>query len=191
FDEIEKAHPEVFHVLLQLLDEGRLTDSQGRTIDFKNTVIIMTSNIGSTQLLEGIDHDGGISEETREAIMQLLHQYFRPELLNRIDETVLFTPLMKEQIAKIILLSLKDIQKRLDDRHILLEITENAMSHMIEDAYHPSFGARPVKRFMQKYIETELGKQLLAGRIREGMKAQVVYEDGKYLLNAEAFDTFV
>jgi len=181
FDEIEKAHPEVFNVLLQLLDDGRLTDSQGRTIDFKNTVVIMTSNIGSQLLLDTLqDDDEKISEATRDEIFRLLHQYFKPELLNRIDETVLFTPLSKVQIGGIVRLTLVDIQKRLDSRHIHLEISDTAIQHMVKDSYNPAFGARPVKRFMQKFVETELGKQLITGGIKEGMTVTIHYENGKY-----------
>jgi len=181
FDEIEKAHPEVFNVLLQLLDDGRLTDSQGRTIDVKSTVVIMTSNIGSQLLLDTIhEDDEKISEETRNEIFRLLHQYFKPELLNRIDETVLFTPLSKVQIEGIVRLTLADIQKRLDSRRIHLEISQTAIEHMVKDSYNPSFGARPVKRFMQKFVETELGKQLITGGIKEGMTVTIHYGNGKY-----------
>lgn len=182
FDEIEKAHPEVFNVLLQLLDDGRLTDNQGRTIDFKNTVIIMTSNIGSQLLLESIQEDDDhISESIHDEIFHLLHQYFKPELLNRIDEIVLFTPLNKEQIKGIVLLTLKDIQKRLDHRRIHLSLSEEALSQMVRDSYNPAFGARPVKRFMQKTVETELGKRLISGDIRDGMSVTIDYVDGKYI----------
>ena len=168
FDEIEKAHPEVFNVLLQLLDDGRLTDSQGRTVDFKNTVVIMTSNIGSQYLLNGIKPNGELEEAARASVMGELNRYFKPEFLNRIDEVVLFKPLGKQEIIKIIDLSLKDIQKRLDDRRLLLEVSDSAKQFMAQEAYNPTFGARPVKRYMQKFIETEIGKMILKGNVTEG-----------------------
>jgi len=185
FDEIEKAHPEVFNVLLQLLDDGRLTDSQGRTVDFKNTVIIMTSNIGSQILLEDIDEKGNISEPVRQQVLALMHQYFKPELLNRLDEIVLFAPLHYDQIADIILLTLKALQKRLDNRHIKISMSERAINQATQDAYSPQFGARPVKRFIQKQIETRLGKKLLAGSIGDGADIRIDYEDGNYIFLAQ------
>ena len=183
FDEIEKAHPEVFHVLLQLLDDGRLTDSQGRTVDFKNTVIIMTSNIGSQVLLEGIDQKGDISDTIRQDVLALMHQYFKPELLNRLDEIVLFAPLHYDQIEGIIQLTLKDLQKRLDDRHIKISMSERAIKQATHEAYSPQFGARPVKRFIQKQIETELSKKLLKASIDDGANIQVDYENGHFVFN--------
>ncbi len=168
FDEIEKAHPEVFNVLLQLLDDGRLTDSQGRTVDFKNTVVIMTSNIGSQYLLNGITADGEIEESTRETVMKELNFSFKPEFLNRIDEIVLFKPLRKEEIVKIIGLALNDIQQRLDDRKITLNVTEEAKLYIAEKAYDPVFGARPVKRYIQKLIETEIGRMIIRNESAAG-----------------------
>ncbi len=168
FDEIEKAHPEVFNVLLQLLDDGRLTDSQGRTVDFKNTVVIMTSNIGSQYLLNGITADGEIEESTRETVMKELNFSFKPEFLNRIDEIVLFKPLRKEEIVKIIGLALNDIQQRLDDRKITLNVTEEAKLYIAEKAYDPVFGARPVKRYIQKLIETEIGRMIIRNEAAAG-----------------------
>ncbi len=168
FDEIEKAHPEVFNVLLQLLDDGRLTDSQGRTVDFKNTVVIMTSNIGSQYLLNGIRADSEIDEKIRQEVLAELNRYFKPEFLNRVDETVLFKPLRKEEIIRIIDLALKDIQRRLDDRRIIIDVSEAAKHLMADSAYDPVFGARPVKRYMQKFIETEIGKLIIRGEISEG-----------------------
>ena len=168
FDEIEKAHPEVFNVLLQLLDDGRLTDSQGRTVDFKNTVVIMTSNLGSPYLLRGIGENGEIGEETRELVMAELNRQFKPEFLNRVDEVVLFKPLRREEIIKIIDLALKDIQRRLDDRRIGLKVSEQAKQYMAHKAYDPVFGARPVKRYMQKFIETEIGRRIIKGEVSEG-----------------------
>jgi ATP-dependent Clp protease ATP-binding subunit ClpB len=178
FDEIEKAHPEVFNVLLQLLDDGRLTDSQGRTVNFKNTVIIMTSNIGSQYLLDSIRLNGEISEKTRDIVMKELNRQFKPEFLNRVDEIVLFKPLSREEIVKIIGLALNDIQKRLDDRRITLSVTDCAKEHMAQSAYDPVYGARPVKRYMQKFLETEIGKMLINNQVREGSEVHVDVEDG-------------
>ena len=179
FDEIEKAHPEVFNVLLQLLDDGRLTDSQGRTVDFKNTVVIMTSNIGSQYLLNGIQPDGELEEAARASVMGELNRYFKPEFLNRIDEVVLFKPLGKQEIIRIIDLSLKDIQKRLDDRRLVLKVSDSAKQFMAQEAYNPTFGARPVKRYMQKFIETEIGKMIIKGNVTEGKTIYIDYIDSK------------
>ncbi len=173
FDEIEKAHPEVFNVLLQLLDDGRLTDSQGRTVDFKNTVIIMTSNIGSQHLLNGIGANGEIDDNKRETVIGELNRHFKPEFLNRVDEIVLFKPLRKEEIVKIIDLALEDIQRRLDDRRISLEVSGQAKQYMAQNAYNPVFGARPVKRYMQKFIETEIGKKIINGEVSEGKNIHI------------------
>ncbi len=168
FDEIEKAHPDVFNILLQLLDDGRLTDSQGRTVDFKNTVIIMTSNIGSRYLLEGIDQTGEITEEAKEAVRAEMRQSFRPEFLNRIDEIVLFKPLTKSEIIKIIDLSIKDIQRRLLERDIRLSLSEKAKERIAGEAYSAVYGARPVKRYLQKHVETEIAKKIIKGDIQDG-----------------------
>ncbi|MDD5602460.1 MAG: ATP-dependent chaperone ClpB [Eubacteriales bacterium] len=173
FDEIEKAHPEVFNVLLQLLDDGRLTDSQGRTVDFKNTVIIMTSNIGSRYLLEGITQEGEIRDDTRDAVMRELNSSFKPEFLNRIDETVLFKPLRKAEIISIIGLALADIQKRLDDKEIQLDVTEAAKSFIADKAYDPVYGARPVKRYIQKLVETEIGRMIIKDGVSAGRTVKV------------------
>lgn len=173
FDEIEKAHPEVFNVLLQLLDDGRLTDSQGRTVDFKNTVVIMTSNIGSQHLLNAIGEDGEIDENTREYVLGELNRHFKPEFLNRVDEVVLFKPLRKAEIVKIIDLVLADIQRRLDDRRIGLKVSEAAKQYMAQNAYNPVFGARPVKRYMQKFIETGIGKRIINGEVSEGKNIHI------------------
>ena len=173
FDEIEKAHPEVFNVLLQLLDDGRLTDSQGRTVDFKNTVVIMTSNIGSQHLLNAIGADGEIDENTREHVMGELNRHFKPEFLNRVDEVVLFKPLRKAEIVKIIDLALADIQRRVDDRRIGLKVSEAAKQYMAQNAYNPVFGARPVKRYMQKFIETGIGKRIINGEVSEGKNIHI------------------
>jgi ATP-dependent Clp protease ATP-binding subunit ClpB len=168
FDEIEKAHPDVFNILLQLLDDGRLTDSQGRTVDFKNTVIIMTSNIGSRHLLEDIDETGKITKETKEHVMTEMRRVFRPEFLNRIDEIVLFKPLNKSEIIQIIDLTMKDIQLRLSDRNITIKLSENAKTRIADEAYSPTYGARPVKRYVQKYVETEIGKKIIKGDVQDG-----------------------
>ena len=165
FDEIEKAHPDVFNVLLQVLDDGRITDSQGRTVDFKNTILIMTSNIGSSYLLDGIAEDGTIEESARNAVMNELRMHFRPEFLNRLDETILFKPLTKEDIGNIIHLIVKDINARLSDREISIEITPAAENYIVEEGYDPVYGARPLKRFVQKYVETLVAKMILADKV--------------------------
>ena len=165
FDEIEKAHPDVFNVLLQVLDDGRITDSQGRTVDFKNTILIMTSNIGSSYLLDGIDKDGNIEETARTAVMNELRMHFRPEFLNRLDETILFKPLTKDDIGNIIHLIVKDINKRLSDREISIEITPAAENYIVEEGYDPVYGARPLKRFVQKHVETLAAKMILADKV--------------------------
>ena len=179
FDEIEKAHHDVFNVLLQLLDDGRLTDSQGRTVDFKNTVVIMTSNIGSEHLLSGIDTEGNLSDEVRLEVMSELQRSFRPEFLNRVDDIVMFKPLTKDDIIQIIDLSVKAIQKRLDERGILLKLTDAAKRLIADKSYTPVYGARPVKRYLQKEIETQLGRMLVAGTITDGGIAQVDAVDGE------------
>ena len=165
FDEIEKAHPDVFNVLLQVLDDGRITDSQGRTVDFKNTILIMTSNIGSSYLLDGINKDGNIGETARTAVMNELRMHFRPEFLNRLDETILFKPLTKDDIGNIIHLIVKDINKRLSDREISIEITPAAENYIVEEGYDPVYGARPLKRFVQKHVETLAAKMILADKV--------------------------
>ncbi len=180
FDEIEKAHHDVFNVLLQLLDDGHLTDSQGRTVNFKNTVVIMTSNIGSEYLLNGIDAEGEIEHTAREQVMNELHVHFRPEFLNRVDDIVLFRPLKKEDIIKIIDLSLADIQKRLDERSITMSATSEAKSLIADKSYTPVFGARPVKRYLQKFIETQIGKLIISGELKDGHKV-VIDTDGEEL----------
>jgi ATP-dependent Clp protease ATP-binding subunit ClpB len=165
FDEIEKAHPDVFNILLQVLDDGRITDSQGRTVDFKNTIIILTSNLGSDYILEGIEENGEISDEAKEKVEKLLKQSFRPEFLNRLDEIVFYKPLTKTEIAKILDLLIVDLNKRLDDKHIKLEITDSARNYLIDNGYDPIYGARPLKRFVQKKLETLIAKKILAQEI--------------------------
>ena len=168
FDEIEKAHPDVFNVLLQVLDDGRITDSQGRTVDFKNTILIMTSNIGSSYLLEGIDANGEITPEAESAVMADLRAHFRPEFLNRLDDTILFKPLTKSDIRSIINLLLKDLNERLSDRELHLEITEEAKDYITDHGYDPVYGARPLKRYVQKYVETLAAKIILQGDVSTG-----------------------
>ncbi len=180
FDEIEKAHPDVFNILLQLLDDGRLTDNQGRTVDFKNTIIIMTSNLGSRYLTEGVMEDGMITEEVKEMISAELKGHFRPEFLNRIDDTVIFTPLTKREIVRIIDLMIKDIAVRLAERDIKLTLTDAAKNHIGDEAYSPVYGARPVKRYLQKYVETSLAERLIKGEIKDGDHVILDY-DGKEL----------
>ncbi len=177
FDEIEKAHPDVFNILLQILDDGRLTDSQGRTVSFKNTVIIMTSNIGSGYLLEGIDKDGNISEKAKDSTMSEMKMNFKPEFLNRIDEIVMFKPLQKDEIIKIIDLALDEVSKRLETRKISLEVTLEAKKFIADMAYSPLYGARPVKRYMQKYIETEVAKQIIKGEAVDNSKIRIDCEN--------------
>ncbi len=165
FDEIEKAHPDVFNVLLQVLDDGRITDSQGRTVDFKNTILIMTSNIGSEYLLGGINEDGEISDESRELVMRDLRTHFRPEFLNRLDETIMFKPLTKQDIGAIVDLMMADLNKRLEDKEISVELTSSAKDYVIEGGYDPTYGARPLKRYLQKYVDTLAAKLILEGNV--------------------------
>ena len=168
FDEVEKAHPDVFNVLLQVLDDGRITDSQGRTVDFKNTIIIMTSNIGSTYLLEGIDAEGNISTEAEAAVMEDLKNHFRPEFLNRLDEVILFKPLTKENIGAIIQLLIADVNRRLADKELSVELTSTAEDYIVENGFDPMYGARPLKRYVQKTVETLAAKLILQGNISAG-----------------------
>ena len=174
FDEIEKAHPDVFNVLLQVLDDGRVTDSQGRTVDFKNTILIMTSNIGATYLLDGIDQDGNIKPEAEETVMNDLRAHFRPEFLNRLDETILFKPLTKDNIGGIIKLIIADLNKRLADRELTVELSDAAEHFIIEEAYDPVYGARPLKRYIQKYVETLSAKLILEDKVDQG---DIIYID--------------
>ena len=170
FDEIEKAHPDVFNILLQVLDDGRITDSQGRTVDFKNTIIILTSNLGSEFILEGIGENGEISKEAQDKVNTLLKQSFRPEFLNRLDEIVLYKPLKKNEISKILDLLIKDLERRLDDKHIKLELTDDAKNYLIENGYDEIYGARPLKRFVQKKLETLIAKKILEQEILPNTK---------------------
>ena len=178
FDEIEKAHPDVFNVLLQVLDDGRITDSQGRTVDFKNTILIMTSNIGSQYLLDGIQDDGSISEEARNLVMQDLRAHFRPEFLNRLDETIMFKPLTKDNIGHIVDLLLKGLNKRLADQELTVELSPAAKQFVIEGGYDPVYCARPLKRFVQKEVETSTAKLILGGQVSEGDTILLDVENG-------------
>ena len=179
FDEIEKAHPDVFNILLQVLDDGRITDSQGRTIDFKNTIIILTSNLGSEYILEGINDKGEISEEAKEKVNMLLKKSFRPEFLNRLDEIVFYKPLKKNEIAKILDLQIVDLEKRLEDKHIKLELTQGAKDYLIDNGYDEIYGARPLKRFVKKKLETLIAEKILTGEIKPFNKVTVDAIDGK------------
>ena len=183
FDEIEKAHPDVFNILLQVLDDGRITDSKGKTVDFKNTIIILTSNLGSEYLLNGIDADGEISSKARDEVDKLLKASFRPEFLNRLDEIILFKPLQKADISKIVGLLVDDINRRIADRNMKLELTDAARDYCIDNGYDPQFGARPLKRFMQKNIETLAAKAMLENRIIEGDTMVIDCVDGKLTVN--------
>ncbi len=177
FDEIEKAHPDVFNVLLQVLDDGRITDSQGRTVDFKNTIIILTSNLGSGYLLDGIDEDGNIRPEAEEAVMSELRNSFRPEFLNRLDETILFKPLTREDISAIIGLLMNELNERLADREIRVTLSPEAETFIAEHAYDPAYGARPLKRYLQKYVETLSAKLILADQVKTGDTIHIVVEN--------------
>ena len=179
FDEIEKAHPDVFNVLLQVLDDGRITDSQGRTVDFKNTILIMTSNIGSEHLLEGIDAKGDIQPECEEAVMAELRGGFRPEFLNRLDEIILFKPLTKTDISNIIRLLMEDLNRRLIDRSLFVELTQEAEKFIVENGYDPIYGARPLKRYLQKTVETLAAKVILADLVGSGDTIQIQLTDGQ------------
>lgn len=179
FDEIEKAHPDVFNILLQVLDDGRITDSQGRTVDFKNTIIILTSNIGAQTLLDGISENGDIPEDVRKEVMEALHDHFRPEFLNRLDEIILFKPLVQKDMERIADLILKDINKRLQERRLYIHLQKEALDFILENAYEPGFGARPLKRYMQKHVETLVAKEILEDRVKEGDNIEIRLQDGK------------
>ena len=179
FDEVEKAHPDVFNILLQVLDDGRITDSQGRTVDFKNTVLILTSNLGSQELLGGIKDDGEISEDAKERVMALLHRSFRPEFLNRLDEIVFYKPLTKENITRIIDLQIAKLNNRLADQQITCVLTDAAKTFIVDEAYDPEFGARPLRRYVQHTVETMLSKKLLEGAVTTGSTVTVDCVDGQ------------
>ena len=184
FDEVEKAHPDVFNVLLQVLDDGRITDSQGRTVDFKNTIIIMTSNLGSQELLEGIEADGSISTECQNRVMDELKGHFRPEFLNRLDEIIMFKPLTKDNIGHIITLLMADLNKRLVDKEITVELTDTAKQFITDNGYDPVYGARPLKRYLQKHVETLAAKLILADGVRAGDTILIDVKDGQLSASA-------
>ena len=186
FDEVEKAHPDVFNVLLQVLDDGRITDSTGKTVDFKNTILIMTSNIGSQYLLDGLDENGNIRPEAADMVMADLRNHFRPEFLNRLDETILFKPLMKSDIAGIIRLLVADVNKRLADRELSIRLTDAASGFIVDNGYDPVYGARPLKRYLQKNVETLAARLILADGVRAGDCIVIDLEDGKLKAHAES-----
>ena len=188
FDEIEKAHPDVFNVLLQVLDDGRITDSQGRTVDFKNTILIMTSNIGSTYLLDGIEENGEIKQEARDLVDRDLRGHFRPEFLNRLDEIIMFKPLTKDNIGGIVDLLLEDLNRRLKDQELSLTLTNAAKDYIIEGGYDPVYGARPLKRYVQKYVETLTAKLILAGNIRANDRIVIDVENGELTAHTEVVE---
>jgi ATP-dependent Clp protease ATP-binding subunit ClpB len=178
-DEIEKAHVDVFNTLLQVLDDGRLTDSQGRTVDFRNTVVIMTSNIGSEYLLEGVTADGEVKDDARNLVMSTLRNHFRPEFLNRVDEIVLFKPLTLSEIERIVDLSLQTLSERLAERRITLRVTPEARRFIADEGFDPAYGARPLARFIAREVETRVGRSLLKGDLPEGGGISVDVEDGE------------
>ena len=179
FDEVEKAHPDVFNILLQVLDDGRITDSQGRTVDFKNTIIILTSNLGSQFLLDGIGSDGEISQEARNQVSELLKRSFRPEFLNRLDEIVFYKPLTKDNVTHIIDLLVADLNRRLADQQLTVELTADAKSHIIDAAYDPIYGARPLRRYLQHTVETLIGRKIIADQVEPGAHLSVDVRDGQ------------
>ena len=185
FDEIEKAHPDVFNVLLQVLDDGRITDSQGRTVDFKNTILIMTSNIGSPYLLDGIDENGEIKPEAQSQVMDDLRGHFRPEFLNRLDEIIMFKPLTKSNIGKIVDLMVGELDKRLADQELSLELTEAAKNQVIENGYDPVYGARPLKRYLQKYVETLAARKILSGDVHAGDTLVLDVQNGEFIVTVK------
>ncbi|MGN1052905.1 MAG: AAA family ATPase, partial [Candidatus Scatosoma sp.] len=184
FDEVEKAHPDVFNVLLQVLDDGRITDGQGRTVNFKNTVIILTSNLGSPAILEGIDENGNLSAEAKNEGEGLLKTSFRPEFLNRLDETVIFKPLQKGEIEKIVRLFVSSLKERLSERRLTLNVTDRACAYLAKNGYDPVLGARPLKRYIQQSVETPLAKELLAGEFLPGDEVIIdADENGVIIVN--------
>ncbi len=185
FDEIEKAHPDVFNVLLQVLDDGRITDSQGRTVDFKNTILIMTSNIGSPYLLDGIDENGEIKPEAQSQVMDDLRDHFRPEFLNRLDEIIMFKPLTKSNIGKIVDLMVGELDKRLADQELSLELTDAAKDQVIENGYDPVYGARPLKRYLQKYVETLAARKILSGDVHAGDTLVLDVQNGEFIVTVK------
>ena len=185
FDEIEKAHPDVFNVLLQVLDDGRITDSQGRTVDFKNTILIMTSNIGSPYLLDGIDEKGDIKPDAQEQVMNDLRGHFRPEFLNRLDEIIMFKPLTKDNVGKIVDLMVKELSDRLADQELSLELTDAAKQMVVDNGYDPVYGARPLKRYLQNYVETLTAKKILSGDVHAGDTIVLDVKDGAFTVSTK------
>jgi ATP-dependent Clp protease ATP-binding subunit ClpB len=184
-DEIEKAHPEVFNILLQALDDGRITDSQGRIVDFKNTVIIMTSNIGSQFLLERSENEIEISENTRDMVLNQLRAHFRPEFLNRIDETIMFKPLSLGEIKTIVVKMLNELQNRLQEQHIEISISEEAKEYIAVNGFDPIYGARPLKRYIQRNIETKLAREIIAGKVRDHSQVEITTEENDIRLRIQ------
>ena len=182
-DEIEKAHPDVFNILLQVLDDGRITDSQGRTVDFKNTIIILTSNLGSPYILDGIEAGGEISQGARDEVDKLLKSQFRPEFLNRLDEIVYYKPLQKTEILKIVDLMLDELRKRLEDKQVGIKVTDRAKQAVIDQGFDPSYGARPLKRFIQRKIETLAAKKIIAGEVEPGSVINVDYNGENFVIS--------
>ena len=183
FDEIEKAHNDVFNALLQILEDGRLTDARGRTVDFKNTVIIMTSNIGAPHMLDRVTDTGEIREEARRAVMDEMRRHFRPEFLNRVDDVVLFKALTRDEIGKVVDLLIADIRKRLEDRRIDLEIADSAREFVAREGFDPVFGARPLRRYLQRELETRIGRGLIGGDICDGARVRVDAGNGELALH--------
>jgi len=186
FDEVEKAHPDVFNVLLQVLDDGRITDSQGRTVDFKNAIIILTSNLGSAAILDGIDADGKITETAREQVEGMLRMQFRPEFLNRLDEIVFYKPLSRSEIDQIVDLQILDLNNRLKDKQLTMSLTDAARSHIVAQGYDPIYGARPLKRFMQRSVETLIARKLIADHVQPRTHLTVDYDGGKLCILSES-----
>jgi ATP-dependent Clp protease ATP-binding subunit ClpB len=182
FDEIEKAHMDVFNVLLQILDDGRITDSQGRTVDFKNTVLIMTSNLGAPLLLDGLDQEGNLTPEVQDAVMRELRATFRPEFLNRLDETVLFKPLQKEELMSILDLMLRSIEDRLSEKQVTMALTDEAKELLLREGYDPAFGARPLRRYLQRTLETLLARAIISGEVQDGDHVTIEVKEGSLSL---------
>ena len=182
FDEVEKAHPDVFNILLQVLDDGRITDSQGRTVDFKNTIIILTSNLGSQYLLDGIDESGEISQEARDKVNELLKRSFRPEFLNRLDEIVFYKPLTRENVTHIIDLLMAGLNRRLEDKRLKVVLTEAAKDHILDAAYDPMYGARPLRRYLQHTVENLVGRKIISGDVTPDATLVVDVQDGELVI---------
>ena len=185
FDEVEKAHPDVFNVLLQVLDDGRITDSQGRTVDFKNTIIILTSNLGSSAILEGIDDKGQITDEARSQVEAMLRAQFRPEFLNRLDEIVFYKPLTRSEIDRIVDLQVADLNRRLKDKQLTMRLTPAARSFIVAQGYDPVYGARPLKRFMQRSVETLIARKLIGEDVQPRTELLVDYDGDRLVIDSE------